>query len=38
MYLQAAMARLEHATGWQPTTDLATGLRQTVAWYQAHPL
>lgn len=27
-----------HAFGWQASTSLADGLRQTVAWYQAHYL
>lgn len=30
-------SRIQNELGWQPQTDLQTGLQQTVAWYLAHP-
>jgi nucleoside-diphosphate-sugar epimerase len=32
-HLQANISKLRRATGWQPRTALADGLRQTVEWY-----
>ncbi|QXX76667.1 NAD(P)-dependent oxidoreductase [Methylovirgula sp. HY1] len=32
MHLEADMTRLSDATGWQPKTDLQTGLQATVEW------
>ena len=29
--------KLRTLTGWQPEVDLASGLRRTIEWYQAHP-
>ncbi len=34
MHLQADIAKLRAATGWQPQTSLADGLRQTVEWHR----
>ncbi|MDE2184667.1 MAG: NAD(P)-dependent oxidoreductase [Alphaproteobacteria bacterium] len=34
MHLEADVDRLRHAVGWRPTTNLADGLAQTVAWYR----
>ncbi len=34
--LVASGARLSKATGWQPQTDIAEGIRQTVDWYRAN--
>lgn len=31
-HLEAGIERLQRDTGWQPTTDLETGLRRTVEW------
>lgn len=36
MFLQADITRLRKATGWQPTTPLAEGIRRTVEWYRRH--
>jgi len=36
MHLEADIARLVEATGWQPLTPMSEGLRQTVAWFRAH--
>jgi len=32
----SSYARIQSVLGWQPTTDLRTGLAQTVAYYQQH--
>ena len=34
MHMQAKIDRLRQATGWEPETDLATGLRRTVDWFR----
>jgi nucleoside-diphosphate-sugar epimerase len=34
MHLEADISRLKNATGWQPTIDLAEGIRRTVDWYR----
>ena len=34
MHLEANVDRLRQATGWQPVTDLDTGLERTVAWHR----
>jgi len=34
MHMQAKIDRLRQATGWEPETDLATGLRLTVDWFR----
>jgi len=34
MHMQAKIDRLRQATGWDPETDLATGLRLTVDWFR----
>ena len=28
------VSRMKNALGWMPSTDLATGLQKTVAWYR----
>jgi len=28
------ISRMKKILGWQPPTDLATGLRQTIQWYR----
>jgi len=35
MYLKADITKLSQATGWQPRTTMADGIRQTVAWHKA---
>jgi UDP-glucose 4-epimerase len=35
MHMEAKINRLQVATGWQPETDLATGLRRTVDWFRS---
>ncbi len=37
MFLQADITRLQAATGWMPRRTLRDGLRETAAWYLAHP-
>jgi nucleoside-diphosphate-sugar epimerase len=34
MHMEANIDRLRQATGWEPETDLATGLRRTVDWFR----
>jgi len=34
MHMQAKIDRIRRATGWQPETELAAGLRRTVDWYR----
>lgn len=36
MHLEADITRLATAAAWRPSTDLATGLRNTVDWYRTH--
>ena len=36
MHLEADISRLQKATGWQPRTTLAEGLKKTVAYYSAN--
>jgi len=35
MHMEAKIDRLQFATGWQPETDLATGLRRTLDWFRS---
>jgi nucleoside-diphosphate-sugar epimerase len=36
MHLQANIAKLKKATGWEPKTSLDRGLEQAIEWYRHH--
>jgi nucleoside-diphosphate-sugar epimerase len=36
MLMEADIGNLTKATGWKPTVDIETGLKNTIEWYRAN--